>query len=119
MNRSPNLAKGGSPTCRLTFPNAAFLQDSPSCSFSTRQPVAEVATPMNYLFINPEADRVEEMIPSMSYATLVENLGWMTELGVIAEESPTTMLVVARLVDRGRVLRSGLTASQLRQAADL
>jgi hypothetical protein len=74
---------------------------------------------MNYLFINTEADRVEEMIPSMSYATLVENLGWMTELGVIAEESPTTMLVVARLVDRGRVLRSGLTASQLREATEM
>ena len=73
---------------------------------------------MSYLFINTEADRVEEMIPSMSYATLVENLGWMTELGVIADESPTTMLVVARLVDRGRVLRSGLTAPQLRHATE-
>ncbi len=73
---------------------------------------------MNYLFIHSDADRVEEMIPSMSYATLVESLGWLTEIGVITEEDPVTMLVVARLVDRSRVQRSGLSAEQLREAAD-
>ncbi len=74
---------------------------------------------MNYLSIHSDADRVEEMIPSMTYATLVENLGWLTELGVIAPENTVTMLVVARLVDRSRVRRSGFSAADLQRALDV
>lgn len=73
---------------------------------------------MNYLFINTDAERAEEMIPSMSYATLVENLGRLTELGVIAPESAVTMLVVARLVDRSRIIRSRVSSRELQRALD-
>jgi hypothetical protein len=73
---------------------------------------------MNYLFINTDADRVEEMIPSMSYATLVESLGSLTQLGVVGSENPMTMLVVAMVVDRSRIVRSGMTAAELRRALE-
>jgi hypothetical protein len=74
--------------------------------------------PMNYLFIDTEARRAEELIPSMPYRTLLENLGRLTLLGVIAPQNPVTMLVVARLVDRARILRSGVTAAELRRALE-
>ena len=56
------------------------------------------------------------MIPSMSYATLVNNLGRLTEIGAIGPGNPSTLLVVARLVDRARIQRSGVGVSELRQA---
>lgn len=71
---------------------------------------------MNYFYINSDAERAEEMIPSMSYATLVGNLGWMTKLGLLAPGNPVSMLVVARLVDRSRIRRSGMCAEELRTA---
>ena len=52
----------------------------------------------------------------MSYATLVNNLGRLTEIGAIGPGNPATLLVVARLVDRTRIHRSGLSSAQLRQA---
>lgn len=74
--------------------------------------------PMNYLSIETEARQAEELIPSMSYRTLLENLGRLTALGVIAPQNPVTMLIAARLVDRPRILRSGVTASELRRALE-
>jgi len=71
---------------------------------------------MNYLYLNTEAGRAEELIPSMSYRALLENLGRLTELGVIASENPVTMLVAARLLDRRRIQRSGVRAAELRAA---
>ena len=59
------------------------------------------------------ADFAEEMIPSMSYHSLVQNLGDLTEIGAIGPENPTTLLVIARLVDRNRIRRSGITAKEL------
>jgi hypothetical protein len=62
--------------------------------------------PEIYSYTASEADRAEEMIPSMTYATLLQNLGRLTDLGVIAPENTVSMLVVARLVDRARIVRS-------------
>jgi hypothetical protein len=58
---------------------------------------------MNYSYIDTETARAEDMIPSMSYAALLDNLIWLTRLGVLAPGNPTSMLVVARLVDRARI----------------
>jgi hypothetical protein len=74
--------------------------------------------PMNYFSIDTEARQAEELIPSMPYRTLLENLGRLTALGVITPQNPVTMLVAARLVDRARILRSGVTASELRRALE-
>ncbi len=73
---------------------------------------------MNYIFLDREARQAEESIPSMTYRTLLENLGRFTALGVIAPQNPATMLVAARLVDRARILRSGVTAAELRRALE-
>ena len=48
----------------------------------------------------PGADRAEEMIPSLTYRQLVENLGQLASLRVLADGSLPMVLVVARLVDR-------------------
>lgn len=73
---------------------------------------------MNYFYLEAEAARVEEMIPSMSYAELLENLTRLTELGVLTPGNPASMLVVARLADRARFRRSGVTLDQLRAALE-
>jgi hypothetical protein len=64
------------------------------------------------------ARRAEEILPSLPYRELVANLGELTALGVISYENPATMLVVARLVDRGRIMRSGMSAVELRSALE-
>jgi 60 kDa SS-A/Ro ribonucleoprotein len=74
---------------------------------------------MTYIYTHRdshEASRAEERIPSMAYRELLSELSRLTELGVIAPESPATMLVVARLIDRSRIVRSGVTAVELRAA---
>jgi len=68
---------------------------------------------MNYLYLEMEAARAEESIPSLSYRSLLENLGRLTELGVIAPHNPATMLVAARLVDRGRIREAGVHAAEI------
>jgi len=73
---------------------------------------------MNYSYIDSEMARAEEMIPSMSYSMLLDNLSWLTRLGVLAPGNPASMLVVARLVDRARIRRSGITVDRLRTALD-
>ena len=73
---------------------------------------------MNYLHLETEAAQAEEKIPSMTYRSLLENLGRLTELGVIAPENPATMLVAARLVDRARIQQSGISAGELRAALE-
>ncbi|HTS75080.1 MAG TPA: hypothetical protein VMG40_02695 [Bryobacteraceae bacterium] len=73
---------------------------------------------MNYFSIDLEAARAEEQIPSMSYRELLENLTRLTELGVLTPENPASMLVVARLADRARFRRSGLTLDELRDALE-
>ena len=71
---------------------------------------------MTYLYSHREAVRAEERIPSLDYRALLSELGNLTELGVIAPETPATMLVVARLIDRSRIVRSSVTAAELRAA---
>ena len=66
--------------------------------------------------LTPEADRAEEMIPSLSYRELVESLGFLAGVGVLQDGSLPTMLVVARLMDRRRILQAGMTADELRYA---
>lgn len=73
---------------------------------------------LNDSFIDREMDRAEELIPSMSYATLLDNLVWLSNLGVLAPGNPASMLVVARLVDRARIRRSGISAERLRTALE-
>jgi hypothetical protein len=73
---------------------------------------------MNYIYTYSQAACAEETIPSMTYAALLSNLERLTELGVIAPENPVTMLVVARIVDRTRILRSGVTVGELRGALE-
>ena len=48
----------------------------------------------------------EALLDSMPYAALVRNLAKLTEIGVLAPQSPATALVVARLIDRKRVANS-------------
>ena len=74
---------------------------------------------MNSTFIYSNAERTEELLPSLSYAELVRGLGNLTAIGVISPETPVAMLVVARLVDRGRIARSGMSAAELRSALDV
>jgi hypothetical protein len=74
--------------------------------------------PVTYFYTDNEASRAEEMIPSMTYATLLENLGRLTDLGVICSGSAVSMLVVARLVDRSRIRRSGVSAETLQRTLD-
>ena len=74
---------------------------------------------MNYSQIDAEAARAEELIPSMSYAVLLDNLVWLTKLGVLAPGNPASMLVVARLVDRARIRRSGITVERLRASLEV
>lgn len=66
----------------------------------------------------PDADRAEEIIPALSYRQLTENLGSLAEMGVLTEGSLPMMLVVARLVDRRRLLNSGMTCAELRRTRD-
>jgi hypothetical protein len=73
---------------------------------------------MNDSYIDAEMARAEDLIPSMSYRALLENLPWLTNLGVLAPGNPASMLVVARLVDRARIRQSGITADCLRTSLD-
>ena len=74
--------------------------------------------PQNYFYSYSEAAQVEETIPTMTYTALVESLGRLTDLGVLAPQNPMGMLVAARLVDRSRIARSGLSAADLRRALE-
>jgi hypothetical protein len=74
--------------------------------------------PKNYLYSEAEAARAEESIPALTYRELLENLGRLTELGVVAPEYPATMLVAARLVDRARIRQSGVSRAELNAALD-
>ena len=56
-----------------------------------------------------------EMIASMPYVELVNSLERLTSIGVIGAGLPATMLAAALLVDRARIARSGITASELRR----
>jgi hypothetical protein len=60
----------------------------------------------------------EEALPRMSYGALVDSLGRLTQLGVLAQGTASTMLTVARLVDRGRIERSGLSLDQMQRALE-
>jgi len=71
---------------------------------------------MNYSFLSQAARRAEERIPAMGYGEMLENLGRLTELSVLAPENPISMLVVARLVDRTRILNSGIGSKQIHSA---
>jgi hypothetical protein len=73
---------------------------------------------MNYFYLEIEAARAEDSIPSMSYVQLLDNLVRFAELGVLAPDNPASMLVVARLGDRARFRRSGLTFDQLSAAVE-
>jgi hypothetical protein len=55
---------------------------------------------------------------ALNYAQLIQNLNALTRLGAFEEDSLASALAVARLIDRGRILRSGLSAAELRQALD-
>ncbi len=50
----------------------------------------------------------EALLDAMPYQDLVEQLGRMTAVGLLAPQSPATALAVARLIDRKRVARSRL-----------
>jgi hypothetical protein len=65
-----------------------------------------------------DAESAEDLIPTLAYADLLQRLGPLTALGVLREGSPSAMLVVARIIDRGRIARSGLTRNQLRAALE-
>jgi hypothetical protein len=71
--------------------------------------------PQNYFYSYSELTRVEETIPSMTYATLLDNLVRLTEMGVLTANNPVAMLVAARIVDRTRIARSGINTGTLQQ----
>jgi len=74
--------------------------------------------PLNHIYPYTQAGRAEETIPSMTYRELLENLGKLTDLGVLTPHNPVTMLVAARLVDRTRIARSGVSAANLQSALE-
>ena len=74
---------------------------------------------MNQTLLYTSPEIAEDMLPSLSYAELVRSLGPLTVIGVIAQGNPATMLVVAKLIDRGRIQRSGLGVADLRAALDV
>jgi hypothetical protein len=74
--------------------------------------------PLNYLYSEAEAARAEEQIPSMTYRTLLSELGRLTDLEVIAPDNPAAMLVAARLVDRRRIQQSGVNHHELSVALE-
>jgi hypothetical protein len=55
---------------------------------------------------------------AFGYAQLVESLGWLTRIGTFQEGSLASALAVARLIDRGRILRSGLSPLELQRALE-
>ena len=73
---------------------------------------------LNYTYTDAQVARAEEMIPSMSYTALLDNLIWLSDLGVLAPGNPVSMLVVARLVDRTRLRRSGVTRQRIEAALE-
>jgi hypothetical protein len=58
----------------------------------------------------------EDIVLTMSYPGLLDNLGRLTELGIIGPHDPVTMLVGARIVDRSRIAKSGIHAADIRSA---
>ena len=60
----------------------------------------------------------QDLLPALSYAQLIDSLGPLTSLGAFEEGSLAGALAVARLIDRGRILRSGLKAGDLQKALD-
>ena len=50
----------------------------------------------------------EALLDSMPYGALVQHLGKLTSVGLLAPQSPETALAVARLIDRKRVANSRL-----------
>jgi hypothetical protein len=66
----------------------------------------------------PQVSTLDQDWTNLSYTQLVANLGALTRLGVFEEESLAGALAVARLMDRGRIVRSGLSVSDLQQALD-
>jgi 60 kDa SS-A/Ro ribonucleoprotein len=55
----------------------------------------------------------EALLEHMSYATMINSLGKLTQVGVIGPGSLHTGLVAARIVDRGRIARSGIHPVEL------
>jgi hypothetical protein len=53
---------------------------------------------------------------TLSYAAMVRKLGLLTALGVVVDGALPAALAVARLIDRGRIERSGLSAADLSSA---
>jgi len=64
------------------------------------------------------AERVEDLLPALEYAQLIANLGAFTRLGAFEEGSLAGALAVARLMDRGRILRSGIGAREIQRALE-
>ena len=54
----------------------------------------------------------------MSYADIVGNLEALADAGLLVEESASSALVVARLIDRRGVARSGLSRTDLARARE-
>jgi hypothetical protein len=63
-----------------------------------------------------QAQLSDDVWTSLPYQELVKSLGTLTDQGVFDEGGLNTALAVARLVDRGRIARSGLSAADLTQA---
>jgi 60 kDa SS-A/Ro ribonucleoprotein len=60
----------------------------------------------------------EILLTGMSYAELVEHLTEFADSGLLGEESPSTALVVIRLIDQRRAKNSGLTRQHLTRARE-
>jgi hypothetical protein len=58
----------------------------------------------------------DDLWTSLPYQDLVKSLAALTDQGVFDDGGLDTALAVARLVDRGRITRSGLSAGDLTQA---
>ncbi len=58
----------------------------------------------------------EALVDHMSYATLIANLGRLTEVGVLGPQSLHTGLVAARIVDRARIAHAQVQPDDVRAA---
>src|SRR5712691_11134115 len=65
-----------------------------------------------------DPDLTEDKLPSLNYCTLVKILGPLTARGVVADGTVPAGLAVARLMDRSRIQRSGLSEGDLFRALE-
>ena len=66
--------------------------------------------------MNSAIDLIQDMLPSLGYRELLQSLPFLSDMGVLEDGSLPAALVSARLMDRSRILQSGMKSPELRDA---